>query len=466
MTNFNRIHGFKRHNGVEYVDVDAGVRLSELNRWLYEHGRSIGYTTIGFRGITIGGGLATAVHGSSLRHPSVLSSRLEYAQLVDGNGVVHELYKPPAPPQSMTARARQAVFDPNGPRGVDQYVGDRERFRALAASVGMMGVVTRVGLRVEPRFNLDVTVDFYGDDVLFKKGVEKLVGECDWGQLVWLPRAARFMKMCGRRTMDEAQPSASNSLLAPHVDAGAIGAFKELMEDTIANGAYLCLIESERWGQLKMYPPIVHDCCCKKKYDRHVIGPGDLMMSSELTEHQQQLGEIDYEIAIPLSEVPKALERVRAYAKDNRLCMPLIGLFLRFARRREHAGGALGHRRRGVQGREGDVPRVRRLRAARARDGARARAAGARVLPEVPRPGGGDRAAPPRAPALGEERDGRIREAPRDRRRVRRAAAQIPMLGHKYDPDNRFANAFSSRVGLTPRQSANYADCAKTGDEE
>jgi hypothetical protein len=24
-----------------------------------------------------------------------------------------------------------------------------------------------------------VTVDFYGDDVLFKQGVEKLVGDCD-----------------------------------------------------------------------------------------------------------------------------------------------------------------------------------------------------------------------------------------------------------------------------------------------
>ena len=62
------------------------------------------------------------------------------------------------------------------------------------------------------------------------------------------------------------------------------------MEDTIANGAYLCTIESERWSQLKSYPPFVKDCCCKKKYDAHVVGPADLMMSSELTEHQEQLG--------------------------------------------------------------------------------------------------------------------------------------------------------------------------------
>ena len=57
---------------------------------------------------------------------------------------------------------------------------------------------------------------------------------------MWLPRAGKVMRMCGTHTLQEPEPGASNSLLAPHVDAGAIGAFKELMEDTIANGAYFC----------------------------------------------------------------------------------------------------------------------------------------------------------------------------------------------------------------------------------
>ncbi|MDB4966389.1 MAG: FAD-dependent oxidoreductase [Myxococcales bacterium] len=464
MANFNRIHGFKRHNGVEYVDVDAGVRMSELNRWLYEHGRSIGYTTIGYRGISIGGGLATAAHGSSLRHPSVLSSRLEYAQLVDAKGEVHELWKPPAVPQASTARLRQAVFDPNAPT-VDKYAGDRERFRALSASVGMLGVITRVGLRVEPRFNLDVNVEFIGDDVLFKKGVEKLVGDCDWGQLVWFPRAARFMKVCGMRTMDEAQPSASNSLLAPHVDAGAIGAFKELMEDTVANGAYFCFIESERYSQLKMYPPFVHDCCCKKKYDRHVIGPADLMMSSELTEHQQQLAEIDYEIAIPLSEVPKALERVRAYAKDNRLCMPLIGAFLRFSP--VDGTTLIGHSVTDEQAFKGEKvmflefvvyvlhePETERERAQQERDYYGKYRELAMQLVEYHH--GRPHWAKNQTELFAKHREVDLAYAER--------LKKFQCWVHKYDPDNRFANAFTSRVGLTPRQSTSYADCATTSD--
>ena len=360
MANLNQIHGLRRYHGVEYVDVDPGVRLSELNRWLYDHGRSIGYTTIGFRGITIGGGIATGAHGSSLKNASVLSSRVEYVEVMDAAGETRAYHRPSPPPVAVRAVAPRigqltsaaptvpvvvaALTQPGvaAPRAEPAPAAgaaaaasgdalDEDHFRALAASVGMLGIVTRIGLRVEPRFNLDVTADFHQARVLWTEGVEKLVGDCDWGQLVWLPRASRVMRVCGMHTLAEPQPAASNSLLAPHVDAGAIGAFKELMEDTIANGAWLCTIERERWGQLKMYPPFVHDCCCKTKYAAHVIGPGDLMMSSEMTEHQRELAEIDYELAIPLDEVPAALTEVYRAAKDQRLCMPLIGVFLRFS---------------------------------------------------------------------------------------------------------------------------------------
>jgi FAD binding domain-containing protein/D-arabinono-1,4-lactone oxidase len=358
MANLTTIHGLRRWRGVEYVEVDPGVRMSDLNRWLYDHGRSIGYAVIGFRGITIGGGVATGVHGSSLMHPSVLSSRVEYIEVMDAAGEIKRYHRP-APPQPQmrvlatkvgqlasatpTVRVQQAMMTnppppPAAPqahdrdelKGQDEEV-DAERFRALAASVGMLGIVTRIGLRTEPRFNLDVTVDFHQASVLWDQGPEKLVGGCDWGQLVWLPRASRVMRICGMHTSNPSDVQASNSLLAPHVDAGALGAFKELMEDTISNGAYLCTIESERWSQLKWYPPFIRDCCCKTKYGTHVIGPGDLMMSSELTEHQAQLAEIDYEIAIPLRFAKEAMTYVYRAAKDERLCMPLIGAFLRFS---------------------------------------------------------------------------------------------------------------------------------------
>jgi len=438
IANFNQIHGLRRKGGIEWVDVDAGVRLSDLNRWLYEHGWSIGYTTIGFRGITIGGGLATAVHGSSLKFPSVLSSRLVHIQFVDGEGHRHDLQRPPAPV-------------PGKPDALDAA---RLRWKALAGNVGMLGVVTRVGLEVERRFNLEVKTDFMGDDVLWKKGVDGLVGDCDWGQLVWLPRAARVMRMCGMHTLQEPDPGANNSLLAPHVDPGAMGAFKELMEDTIANGAYVCDIETERWRQLKSYPPFVKDCCCKKKYDTHVVGPVDLMESSELTEHQASLGEIDYEIAVPLSEAKAALSRVRDYAKAKRLCMPLIGAFLRFSPVDDHT--LVGHSVTDEAAFKDQKVMFLEF-----------------VVYVLHTPEDKQEAWRQEHHYYGLYRDlalqivkyhhGRphwaknetplFQEARNDDAAYRARLHQFQCFVHHYDPNNRFGNAFTAEVGLTPSQS-------------
>ncbi|HEY2747914.1 MAG TPA: FAD-binding protein [Polyangia bacterium] len=445
IANFNQIHGLHRKGISEWVDVDAGVRLADLNRWLYERGWSIGYTTIGFRGITIGGGLATGVHGSSMKNPSVLSSRLMSIQFIDGEGRRHDLQRPPAPEAGKP----------------DTLAAARLQWRALAANVGMLGVVTRVGLDVERRFNLDVVTDFMGDDVLWKKGVDGLVGNCDWGQLVWLPRAARVMRMCGTHTLVEPQPGANNSLLSPHVEAGALGAFKELMEDTIANGAYLCTIESERWMQLKEYPPFVKDCGCEQRYSAHVIGPADLMMSSELTEHQQELGEIDYEVAVPLSEATAALTRVRAYAKDKRLCMPLIGAFLRFSP--ENQDTLIGHSVSDEGAFKGQKVMFLEF-----------------VVYVLHTPAD-------QREALKQERDyyslyrelalelvkyhhGRphwakndtqlFQEARNDDAAYRDRLSQFQCFVHHYDPNNRFGNDFSAEVGLTPTQ----AESEKLGD--
>ena len=326
-------------------------------------------------------------------------------------------------------------------------------WRALAGNVGMLGVVTRVGLEVERRFNLDVQTDFMGDDVLWKKGVETLVGDCDWGQLVWLPRAGKVMRMCGMHTLQEPDPGANNSLLAPHLDVGAMGAFKELMEDTIANGAYFCDIETGRYRQLKSYPPFVKDCCCKKKYDAHVVGPMDLMMSSELTEHQEVLGEIDYEIAIPLSEAKAALQRVRDYARDKRLCMPLIGLFLRFSP--ENAATLVGHSTTddgAWKGQkvmflefvvyvlhQGETEWERQKQAREYYDLYRELA-----LLMVEHHHG--------RPHWAKNETALFQEAKKDDAGVKERLRQFGCFVVAYDPKNRFGNVFTAETGLTPTQ--------------
>jgi len=271
---------------------------------------------------------------------------------------------------------------------------------------------------------------------------------------VWLPRAGKVMRMCGTHTLSEPEPGASNSLLAPHVDAGAIGAFKELMEDTIANGAYLCTIESERWSQLKSYPPFVKDCCCKKRYDAHVVGPADLMMSSELTEHQEILGEVDYEIAIPLSEAKAALERVRDYAKDKRLCMPLIGAFLRFSPENEYT--LVGHSTTDAAAFKGQkvmflefvvyvLHTPENAREAYEQDHNYYQLYRELALEIVKNHHG--------RPHWAKNDTAVFQEARRDDAAYRERLDQFHCYVNRYDPSNRFGNDFTAQVGLTPTQS-------------
>jgi hypothetical protein len=257
-------------------------------------------------------------------------------------------------------------------------------------------------------------------------------------------------------------------LLAPHVDPGALGAFKELMEDTIANGAYLCTIESERYSQLKSYPPFVKDCCCKKRYDAHVVGPADLMMSSELTEHQDELGEVDYEIAIPLSEAKAALQRVRDYAKDKRLCMPLVGVFLRFSPNDDHT--LIGHSVTDDGAFKGQkvmflefvvyvlhTPENAREAAQQQRDYYSPYLELARQI--VQHHHG--------RPHWAKNDTSLFQEVRRDDAAYAARLHQFQCFVHHFDPSNRFGNDFSAQVGLTPTQSEldQMSDCVIPASE-
>lgn len=313
--NLNTFKKIERmRGGQETVLVDAGVTLRDLNRWLYDENRSLGYTVLGFRGITVAGAIATAAHGSSMKHPSVISSLVESVRLVGADGDYHEYWKDKTDPDT---------------------------FRALAANLGMLGVVVRVRLRVQPKFDLGVQVRFDTEGALWKKGVEGLVGACDYGQVVWFPRADRIMTMCGTRSDEEPQPGAQNVLLQPKATPTELSLFRQIMESTIRTGAPLCTIETERYRALKRNPPLQRDCGCKRKNACGAVGASHLMMSSDLTPAQLEIPEVDFEVAVPMAQARQALEVVNDFANRKLICLPLIGVFLRFSPREDST--LIGH---------------------------------------------------------------------------------------------------------------------------
>lgn len=118
--------------GRRVVVVDAGVRLRALLDYLSSAGDGDGYTLAAFPWFldqSVGGAVATATHGSSLRHGS-LSQQLEAMTVVLANGTVASF-----------SRARDPFL-----------------FDALSVSVGRLGVLIDVTLRVVPNAAVRRTV--------------------------------------------------------------------------------------------------------------------------------------------------------------------------------------------------------------------------------------------------------------------------------------------------------------------
>jgi hypothetical protein len=284
--------------------ADAGMTLRDFDQRLYEEGWSIGFGVIGFRGVTLGGAVATGAHGSSPTENAILSSRVEMLEVVQADGELHTYWRDSTPP---------------------------DQFAALRASLGLLGVVVRLGFRVERRFELEVKTSFDEEKVLFQRGLSSLLAGCDFGQFVWFPRANRLARICGTRTFDAPQQGAQSRLLMPRASPTYVSLFRGLVELTLRNGAPRCDVEEERWLALKGDGPYVRECCCAEKSAGDVIGPSHLMLSSELTPYHEELPELDFEVAIPMRNAEAALALVNDAADRFHLCLPLIGVFLRFS---------------------------------------------------------------------------------------------------------------------------------------
>ncbi|KAK1833118.1 hypothetical protein QBC39DRAFT_390156 [Podospora conica] len=99
------------------VIVEAGVTFFQLAAFLHERGASVGYALTNWN-ITFGGAVAMGAHRSSLREDSMVAAGAEGVEIVDARG---------------------------GRRWVGRGDGD---WGAASTSLGLLGVVVRVRLRV------------------------------------------------------------------------------------------------------------------------------------------------------------------------------------------------------------------------------------------------------------------------------------------------------------------------------
>ena len=302
----NQVLGLEMFEGVETVKVQSGMLIWDLNEWLYKRGKVIGYSIMGFRQVTIGGAIGTGSHGSSVKHNAVISNIIQSITLVDSKGNLREFSKGTTPENT---------------------------WKALTVNFGLLGVVTQVRLKVESAKNLDTRVSFHHESELFnsKDGVFAPVKNCDFGVMNWFPGTRKFMKVCGTVTNKKTDAGATNNLLNPPLPAKLVNVSKQVLQLGACHQGTGCLVESLRYSMMKIAPPIQKlNFRGKLKSTRHAIGPIHAMVSSDLTEYQKGFFQMDWEIAVPKSRANEAMKAVLAHIRNHNICLPLVGVFLRF----------------------------------------------------------------------------------------------------------------------------------------
>jgi len=134
------------------VRVESGIRLRELNPHLFRQGLALSNMG-GWDAQTIVGAAMTGTHGSGIGYGPI-AAQIVSIELVTTGGEVYKLEPKngPTDPSNITL----PLATPEGPVSARLLVDD-ETFYAAAVSMGCMGVVYAVVLRVEPRFWLKET---------------------------------------------------------------------------------------------------------------------------------------------------------------------------------------------------------------------------------------------------------------------------------------------------------------------
>jgi FAD/FMN-containing dehydrogenase len=308
--------------------VQPGVTMIDFGDWLYARGLSIGYTHLGFRGVSVAGAIGTSAHGSSPVHNNALSQRVAALKLVLADGSV----------QTFTEGA-----------------SDPTVWRALITSLGLLGVVVEVGVRVEPAFKLAVEVTVHEEAELLAAGPFALLEGCAWGQFNWFPGHRKFLRWCGKVSGEAVDANANNVLLDPGVSADLAPLAKTVFHAGTCSDALNDLLESTRFDGLTTNPPLlVDDANGEPKHVTRAVGPAHRLTSANLIAlGKNKYFQMDWEVAIPQQYAADALRAARAVFDAHSVSLPGVGAFLRFGKIEK--GGWLSYHSAGKEFAEGQT---------------------------------------------------------------------------------------------------------------
>ena len=249
--------------------VQAGIRLTELNRLLAERGAALpNLGDIAYQ--SIAGATATATHGTGRRFGN-LSTAVVGMRIVTGDGSVV---------------ACSEADDP-------------DLLRVARVGLGALGLVSELTLQCVPAFNLHAIEEpMPVDDVLARW--EGFLDENDHFELFWVPNTRWALTKRNRRTTEPARPRSAwvrwrNGVLYTNLAFGAANRVARRRPAAVPRlGKAL-----PSAGRVEYVEPS-HQVFASPRHVRF----------------------LEMEYAIALTAVPEALDRVRALVRDLRL--PLL----------------------------------------------------------------------------------------------------------------------------------------------
>jgi L-gulonolactone oxidase len=302
----NKIDGIEVFNGEETVLIEPGVKVGELSEWLHERDRSLGYAMIDYRGVSVGGAVATGSRGDSIKHPVVLASLVKSFKIVNFEGQVREY--------SIKNTSEDTL-------------------KALRTNLGLMGSVVQMRIKIEPQFNIETKSSIHSEKKLFERaGLLSVMSECDFGNISWFPHTKKFFKTCGIETEKQADPSVTNTSLSPKTPKFLIEPTNNLFQFGARHKKVNILLEKIRLAQLRLISPFSRENRFGKLvHKNHVIGYSHRIISSDLSEQMKKIPTSSWEVAIPLSKASEALSTIRDVLIRGAISLPFSGITIRYA---------------------------------------------------------------------------------------------------------------------------------------
>ncbi|KAK3900844.1 hypothetical protein C8A05DRAFT_45395 [Staphylotrichum tortipilum] len=164
--NLARISEFELPPGAEQgtVWVEGGVTFFQLAAWLHEREASVGYTLTNWN-ISFGGSVAMGAHRSSLREDSMVAAGVVEVEVVDGRGDL---------------------------RRVVRGDGTGEEWAAVSTSLGLLGVIVGMRLRVYPDTKVYARQATLDEKDVLNGDIYNLIAPYATANLWWWPYKRKF----------------------------------------------------------------------------------------------------------------------------------------------------------------------------------------------------------------------------------------------------------------------------------